>query len=72
MPSGRLNEKCPEVPTYGCDSLENTNRSMELASVAVPTVERADAPIRSWSIIIAGDRFSSTSTSGRGSDGMKP
>jgi hypothetical protein len=43
-----------------------------LASVAVPTVERALAPIRSWSTMIAVVSPSSTSTSGRASVGMKP
>src|ERR671911_1390064 len=45
---------------------------MALASVAVPTVERALAPIRSWSTMIAVVRPSRTSTSGRASAGMKP
>ena len=47
-------------------------RSIALASVAVPTVERVFAPIRSWSTMIAVVRPSSTSTSGRDSVGMKP
>ena len=47
-------------------------RSIALASVAVPTVERGSAPIRSWSTMIAVVRPSSTSTSGRASVGMKP
>src|SRR5713226_63769 len=47
-------------------------RSIALASVAVPTVERALAPIRCWSTMIAVVRPSSTSTSGRASVGMKP
>src|SRR3954447_8493735 len=47
-------------------------RSMALASVAVPTVERTLAPIRSWSTMIAVVRPSSTSTSGRAMLGMKP
>ncbi len=41
-------------------------------SVAVPTVERALAPIRSWSTMIAAVRFSSESTSGRAWLPMKP
>ncbi len=45
---------------------------MALASVAVPTVERALAPIRSWSTMIAVVRPSRTSTSGRDSVGMNP
>jgi hypothetical protein len=47
-------------------------RSIALASVAVPTVERGSAPMRSWSTLIAVVSPSSTSTSGRASDGMKP
>jgi len=43
-----------------------------LASVAVPTVERASAPIRCWSTMMAVVSPSSTSTSGRASVGMKP
>jgi hypothetical protein len=39
---------------------------------AVPTVERALAPIRSWSTMIAVVSPSSRSTSGRASVGMKP
>ena len=50
----------------------NNTRSIALASVAVPTVERALAPIRSWSTMIAVVRPSSTSTSGRAIVGMKP
>jgi hypothetical protein len=38
---------------------------MVCASVAVPTVERELAPIRSWSTMIAADRLRSESTSGR-------
>ena len=47
-------------------------RSMAWASVAVPTVERGSEPSRSWSTMIAVVRPSSTSTSGRAIDGMKP
>ncbi|MDF2580005.1 MAG: hypothetical protein K0S49_1584 [Microbacterium sp.] len=43
----------------------NSTRSIAWTSVAVPTVERAFAPIRSWSTMIAGLMFSSESTSGR-------
>ncbi len=45
---------------------------MALASVAVPTVERGLAPIRSWSTMIAVVRPSSRSTSGRARFGMNP
>ena len=56
----------------GCPSRLKRMRSIALASVAVPTVERALAPIRSWSTMIAVVSPSSTSTSGRASVGMKP
>ena len=49
-----------------------SRRSSAFASVAVPTVERTLAPIRSWSTMIAVVSPSSTSTSGRASVGMKP
>ena len=47
-------------------------RNIALASVTVPTVERALAPIRSWSTMIAVVSPSRTSTSGRASTGMNP
>lgn len=47
-------------------------RSMALASVAVPTVERGSAPMRCWSTLITVVRPSRTSTSGRDTFGMKP
>src|SRR6478672_8517878 len=47
-------------------------RSIALASVAVPTVERGSAPIRCWSTMIAVVSPSRTSTSGRARVGMKP
>ncbi len=47
-------------------------RSMALASVAVPTVERGSAPMRAWSTLITVVRPSSTSTSGRARFAMKP
>src|SRR4051812_21595161 len=56
----------------GCPSRLKRMRSIALASVAVPTVERGLAPIRSWSTMIAVVSPSSTSTSGRASVGMKP
>ena len=46
-------------------------RSIALASVAVPTVDRELAPIRSWSTMIAVVRPSRRSTSGRARVGMK-
>ena len=45
-------------------------RSIVYASVAVPTVERALAPIRSWSTTIGALRLRSASTSGRPRLGM--
>src|ERR1700683_2914836 len=50
----------------------NRMRSIALASVAVPTVDRGSAPIRCWSTRIAVVSPSSTSTSGRASVGMNP
>ena len=67
-----LNEKALEEPICGSPSLLNRILSMALASVAVPTVDRALAPIRCWSMMIAVVRPSSTSTSGRARLGMKP
>ena len=59
-------------PMCGFPSRLKRMRSIALASVTVPTVERASAPIRSWSTMIAVVSPSSTSTSGRASVGMKP
>ncbi len=56
----------------GLPSRLNRIRSMALASVAVPTVERGLAAIRSWSTMIAVVNPSRTSTSGRARVGMKP
>ena len=67
-----LNENACGEPMCGCPSRLKRMRSIALASVAVPTVERALAPIRSWSTMIAVVSPSSTSTSGRASVGMKP
>lgn len=47
-----------------------TIRSIVCASVAVPTVERELAPIRSWSTTIAALRLRRASTSGRPRLGM--
>ena len=67
-----LNENACGEPMCGLPSRLNRIRSIALASVAVPTVERVLAPIRSWSTMIAVVRPSRTSTSGRASVGMKP
>ncbi len=67
-----LNENACGEPMCGCPSRLNRMRSMALASVAVPTVDRMLAPIRSWSTMIAVVSPSRTSTSGRASVGMKP
>ena len=69
---GTLNENALGEPMCGCPSRLKRMRSIALASVAVPTVERGLAPIRSWSTMIAVVSPSSTSTSGRASVGMKP
>ena len=67
-----LNENALGEPMCGLPSRLKTMRSIALASVAVPTVERGLEPIRSWSTMIAVVSPSSTSTSGRASVGMKP
>ena len=67
-----LNEYAPGPPMCGFASRLKRIRSIASASVAVPTVERGFAPIRSWSTMIAVVRPSSTSTSGRACVGMKP
>ena len=69
---GTLNEYALGGPMCGCPSRLKRMRSIALASVAVPTVERGLEPIRSWSTMIAVVRPSSKSTSGRDSVGMKP
>ena len=69
---GTLKENALGEPMCGCPSRLKRMRSIALASVAVPTVERGLAPIRSWSTMIAVVSPSSTSTSGRASVGMKP
>ena len=69
---GTLNEKAVGGPMCGFPSRLNRMRSIALASVAVPTVERGLAPIRSWSTMMAVVRPSRKSTSGRASVGMKP
>ncbi len=67
-----LNEKACGEPMCGVPSRLNRIRSIALVSVAVPTVDRGSAPIRSWSTMIAVVRPSRTSTSGRAWVGMKP
>ncbi len=69
---GTLNENAPGGPMCGCPSRLKRMRSIAFASVAVPTVDRASEPIRSWSTMIAVVSPSSTSTSGRASVGMNP
>ena len=70
MPSALLKLNAVEVPTCGVPSRLKMIRSMVWASVAVPTVERELAPIRSWSTTIAALRLCSASTSGRPRLGM--
>ena len=67
-----LNENAWGEPMCGVPRRLNRIRSIAFASVAVPTVERGSAPIRSWSTMIAVVSPSSTSTSGRANVGMKP
>ena len=67
-----LKEKALGGPMWGCPTRLKRMRSMAFASVAVPTVERTFAPMRSWSTMIAVVSPSRTSTSGRASVGMKP
>ena len=69
---GTLKENAVGGPMCGCPSRLKRMRSIALASVAVPTVERGLAPIRSWSTMIAVVSPSSRSTSGRARVGMKP
>ena len=69
---GTLKENAVGGPTYGSPSRLKRIRSIAEASVAVPTVDRGSAPRRSWSTMIAVVRPSSTSTSGRAIEGMKP
>ena len=69
---GILKEKALDEPMCGLPRRLNSTRSIALASVTVPTVERALAPIRSWSTMIAVVSPSSTSTSGRAIVGMNP
>ncbi len=66
-----LNENALDDPMCGLPMRLKSTRSIAFASVAVPTVEREFAPIRSWSTMIAVVSPSSTSTSGRAIDGMK-
>ena len=51
---GTLNEYALGEPMWGSPSRLKSIRSMALASVTVPTVERGLAPIRSWPTMIAG------------------
>ena len=60
-----------EGPMLGFARRLKITRSIEYASVAVPTVDRELVPIRSWSTMIAAERFFSESTSGRPRLGMK-
>jgi len=69
---GTLNANAVGGPMCGFPTRLKRIRSIALASVAVPTVERGLAPIRSWSTMIAVVSPSSRSTSGRASAGMKP
>ena len=72
LTEGTLNEYACGPPMCGLPIRLKTTRSIALASVAVPTVDRTLAPIRSWSRMIAVVSPSSESTSGRARVGMKP
>src|SRR3954463_4289104 len=72
LTEGTLNEYAWGEPMCGSPSRLKRMRSIALASVAVPTVERTSPPIRSWSTRMAVVSPSSTSTSGRARVGMKP
>ncbi len=72
LTEGTLKANALGEPMCGLPSRLKRMRSIALASVAVPTVERGSPPMRSWSTMIAVVRPSSTSTSGRASVGMKP
>ena len=67
-----LKENAWGEPMCGLPRRLKRMRSIVLASVAVPTVERGSEPIRCWSTMIAVVSPSRTSTSGRASVGMKP
>ena len=69
---GTLNEYAVGGPRCGCAKRLNRMRNMAFASVAVPTVDRGLAPIRSWSTMIAVVSPSRWSTSGRARLGMNP
>src|SRR6476659_8628747 len=72
LTDGMLNENAWGPPMCGSAMRLKTTRRSAFASVTVPIVERALAPIRSWSRMIAVVSPSSESTSGRASVGMKP
>src|SRR5690242_20118538 len=72
LTDGMLNEYAWGPPMCGSAMRLKTTRRSAFASVTVPIVERALAPIRSWSRMIAVVSPSSESTSGRASVGMKP
>ena len=72
LTDGTLKEYALGDPMCGFPSRLKTIRSIALASVTVPTVERGLEPIRSWSTMIAVVSPSSRSTSGRDCVGMKP
>lgn len=69
---GMVNAYARGEPRRGSASRLNSMRSIALASVTVPTVERGWLPMRSWLTTIAVVRPSSTSTSGRATVGMNP
>ena len=52
-------------PALGCPTREKSSRTRGATSVAVPTVERALAPMGRWSTTTLGVRFRMDSTGGR-------
>lgn len=53
-----------EPPALGFPTLENRRRTSGATSEAVPTVERALAPMSRWSTTTQGVRFRIVSTTG--------
>lgn len=69
---GTLKEYAPGPPALGSAMREYSTRSIGVASVAVPTVERTFAPSADWSTTMAAVTPSKPTTSGRAIEGTKP
>ncbi|GFN08631.1 hypothetical protein Smic_71870 [Streptomyces microflavus] len=65
MPAGSLKEYAVAPPALGVPYRENSTRSTDQMSVAVPTVERTLPPSGFWSMTTATDRSSMDSARGR-------